>query len=462
MSERLLMCAYIFPPLAGAGVYRTLKFVKYLPSCGVEPVVLSADDPDWYMTDTNGVLAGDIPAGIEVHRVKSRRTLIVIRAACATALKAVRLLRPAPSAEASGPAGEALGTPSGPSLRLRILQRHSVPDEQVGWTEPATAEGLRIVKAAPGVDCLYASGPPFSALVVGARLKERTGLPFVVDFRDAWTGNPVLMKGLSQWALARNFEIEARVIEAADVLIGVAPGIIDYYRATYPGHAHKLRLLTNGYDPDDFCGIESVPPSDRLVFSHVGELSSTRDPSTLLTALASVKKANPDTNVRMQFVGYRDPRLAVGMDRQIAKLGLESVVRCQGPMPHDEAIRVMRSSHVLVFQSAFKSDDPVLGRTYPGKIFEYMAAGRPILAIVPEGPSAELVLQSGCGWRVDPSDTRAATRVLNEIVHSWKSTGTLPACHPELERYERRSIARELASIVAELVQPAANKERSL
>lgn len=442
----LLMIAYCFPPLAGAGVFRTLKLVKYLPSNDVVPYVIAADDATWPIMDPS--LVAQVPSGIRVDRAAPRQTLERMQAAYALVRRAKRLF-------ARGRRGilEPVPDPSsGRPLRRRVQDRFLIPDEKRYWFKPAVAASMRALDQIEGDVCLYSTGPPHTDLIVGLEVKKRTGLPWIVDFRDAWAGNPVYMDGLAPAVRARHLEMERAVVANADAVLAVAPGILESLRAAHPEHAAKMRLLMNGFDPEDFAAVPGAPPPDRLVFSHIGELYPTRDPSALIRAFGIAHERRPDLSIQLRFVGHRDWVVAARMDALAGELGLSDLIAITPPVAHAEAIRAMKESHVLVFQSAFRTGDSEVGRTYPGKLFEYMAAGRPVLGVVPGGEAARLIDETGCGWWRSPADVSGLADLIVQIADRWSSGEPLLACAPNLGGHDRREIARELADIVRSLI----------
>lgn len=442
----LVMIAYCFPPLGGAGVFRTLKLVKYLPANGVTPSVIAADDDTWPIIDAG--LLEQVPKGVRVERVAPSGTLERMQAL-------YRIARSSASARGEGPSVAVdftSGQPTRRPLRRRVMDRLLVPDEKKYWIRPAIAATMRSLDRIEGDVCLYSTGPPHTDHVVALEVKRRTGLPWIADFRDAWAGNPVYMDGLSSPVRARHLGMERAVVENADIVLAVAPGILESLKAAHPQHVGKMRLLTNGFDPEDFTDVAGSPPTDALMLSHVGELYPTRDPSALLRAVNEARQRRPDLPIRLRFVGHRDPVIAARMDALIVQLGLTDIVTAVPPVAHSDAIRLMKESHVLVFQSAFRPGDAETGRTYPGKIFEYMAAGRPVLGIVPGGEAARLIDDVGCGWWRSPDDVPGLVDLIVELGDRWSRGESLLACEPDLRAFDRRETARAIADIVRDLV----------
>lgn len=450
LSKRdLLMIAYIFPPLAGAGVYRTLKFAKYLPELAVRPTVLCAEDPDWYMLDETGELAAQIPDDVTVHRIAPTQGLVHLK----HVYRGVRQLGAArpPAPARPGPEAVAAAGTRTSGLKRRMLDRFAIPDEQRFWIKPATRRALEIAQDLPRRSCIYSSVPPFSAHLVALEVKRRTGLPWIADFRDAWAGNPVLMRGLSGTVRARHAQLEARVVAEADAVLAVAPGVAESLRRAHPSAAEKIVLLTNGFDPEDLAGLEGPPPTDRFVIAHVGELSRTRVPAAFLEALGRVRVSRPGASIEARFIGYRDPAVAAEMARLVAANCLGDAIVVRGAVPHAEALKAMREAHVLLMQSAFGTTDSPIGQTYPGKLFEYMASGRPVLAVVPDGATAKLIDDTGCGWWREPGDVAGVTSLLESLVDRWRAGTPLLEGTPDMARFDRRTLTAELAEIVGRL-----------
>jgi len=276
-------------------------------------------------------------------------------------------------------------------------------------------------------------------MLLGLWLKRRTGLPLVVDFRDPWTlFYPELARGL-RFRIDRHFEKKV-LAEADAVICNHEPMKADFERIE-PHCRGKCEVIPNGYDPRDFAA--PAPPIDQHVLAHVG-IAWEQSPHPVLKALSALHDNGALPAVfRLRFLGGLPP----SSFKMIGELGLEDVVQVEPRIAHAPAVKAMRSAGCLLLLLVESSAG---GKWYPGKLFEYMASGRPVLCVSPEGIAAELVRKSGCGVAVSPDD---ATRLENLLAELTSSPEGFEAKHynPQadvLARYDRRKQAGRLAAVM--------------
>jgi glycosyltransferase involved in cell wall biosynthesis len=413
---KILLVSLYFPPAGGGGVQRPLKFAAHLPALGIETHVLAPDDPKWVHRDD------DLrpPTQAWVHRV--------------------RFLGPGgrkPAEELHGKQGlERVSTQAG-LLARRLL----VPDASVSWVLTATPAAIRIVRREK-IDAVITTSPPGSVHLIGAAVKRATGARWIADLRDSLLAHPhrradstpARLKERSSHSVAR------LVARSADAIVCVSDAIADEARVLDP----KGRVVTiaNGCDFDDFAGLE-YRPAPRFRITHTGSFFGKRSPRPFLSALAGT-----GLDVVARFVG--DFRAA---DREWAeKLGLEDRLELLPFTTRRRALELQRDSEalLLLIPEAGGRGRGVLS----GKVFEYLAAERPILAAVPpDGAAAELLRESGAGVVVAPDDVEAMRVALAELESRFRA-GSLDGTtlSPELkERLSRRSRAEELAELLRDL-----------
>jgi glycosyltransferase involved in cell wall biosynthesis len=413
---KVLLVSLYFPPAGGGGVQRPLKFATHLPALGIETHVLAPDDPKWVHRDDDLRL----PTQAWVHRV--------------------RFLGPGgrkPAEELHGLQGlERLSRQTG-LLARRLL----VPDASVSWVLTATPAAIRLVRA-ERVDAVITTSPPGSVHMIGAAVKRATGARWVADLRDSLVAHPHRRDDSAAARLKeRSAQSVARLVaRSADAIVCVSDAIAEEARALDP----KGRVVTiaNGCDFDDFAGFE-YRPAPRFRITHTGSFFGRRTPRPFLSALAE-----SGLDVTARFVG--DFRAA---DREWAdKLGLGDRLELHPFTTRRHALELQRNSEALLL---LIPDAGGRGRgVLSGKVFEYLAAERPILAAVPpDGAAAELLQESGAGVVVAPDDEEAIGAVLAQLESRYRA-GTLDgtALSPELkERLSRRARAEELAELLRSL-----------
>ena len=382
----VLLVSFYFPPAGGGGVQRPLKLAQYLPALGIETHVLAPDDPQWIHRD-DGLR---LPTHAWVHRA--------------------RYLGPGgrrPAEELHGKEGVArLAT------QARLFGRRAlVPDENVPWNITAIPAAIRIVRE-HGIDAVITTSPPNSIHLVGAAVKRVTGAAWLADLRDSPVAHPHRRaESAAVRAKEKVDEAVAKLIaRQADAIACVSDAIADEVRRYEP--RGRVVTISNGSDFDDFAGLEYIP-GDRLRLTHTGSFFGKRDPRPFLQALHD---SGVDAVVR--FLG--DFRSA---DREWAEqLDLGDRLELIPYAPRATSLALQRDSDalLLLIPDAGGRGKGVLS----GKVFEYIAAGRPILAAVPpDGAAAALIRESGAGVVAAPDDVDALRAALVELDRRFHNGG---------------------------------------
>ena len=417
---RALLIAFFFPPAGGGGVQRPLKLSEHLPQLGIETHVLAPDDPKWIHRDPGRT----VPEAAIVHRA--------------------HYLGP----RGRRPAEELYGTEGLERLARKLTltpRRFLVPDLFMPWALTAIPAARKLVRQ-EGIDVVITTSPPDSIHLIGAAVKQATGVRWVADLRDSLVAHPytrterrlVRMKGRVQAQVGR------LVASRADAVVGVTGTIAEEMRSL--NTALRVVAIPNGADFDDFAGL-AYRPDGRLRITHTGSFFAGRDPRPFLRALAEA-----DESVVARFVGdFRatDRAWAAGLD-------LGDRLEVQAYLPHRVSLSLQRDSEALLL---LLPDTGARSQDVPSaKLFEYLAAGRPILAAVPpDGAAAQLVDEAGAGIVVAPDDPAAIRSALDELVSRWRA-GTLeiPALEPALRaRIDRFARSAEFASLLREVTSPA-------
>jgi len=410
---KVLLVTLYWPPAGGGGVQRPLKIATHLPALGIETHVLAPDDSKWVHTDDEL----EPPTQAWVHRAryvgpKGRR----------------------PADELHGTKGLERASKHAALFGRRLL----VPDENVAWNLTAIPAAIRLVREEQ-IDVVITTSPPNSLHLVGAAVKRITGVRWVADLRDSLTAHPhrrtesaaVRAKEQSQRLIAK------LVARSADAIVAAADAIADEAKTLEP--RGDVVTIANGCDFDDFVGLDYTP-GERFRITHTGSFFGRRDPRPFLTALA---ESGVDAVAR--FVGDFRPG-----DREFAEgLGLGDRLELHPFLPRRQALALQRNSEalLLLIPDAGGRGKGVLS----GKIFEYLASERPVLAAVPpDGAAAELIREAGAGV-VAPSDDPAALRAALEELVSRFQAGSLDGAplSPDLRRrLDRRARVEELADLL--------------
>ena len=411
---KVLLVTMYFPPAGGGGVQRPLKLATHLPTLGIETHVLAPDDPKWLHRDEEL----RPPTQAFVHRA--------------------RYLGPKarlPSEELRGLTGVDLALAQARLAGRRLL----LPDASVTWAPTAIPAAVRIVRN-EGIDAIITTSPPLSMNLIGASVKKLTGVPWIADQRDSLVLNADRrFERRTVQAKEKALERVVRLVaNNADGIVAVSEAIADELRGFDP--SGPVRVIPNGCDFDDFAGLEYTP-GDRFRITHTGSFFGQRNPRAFLSALAS----SGLDDVVARFVGdFRS------VDREwVEELDLGDRLELLDYLPHRRALELQRDSEanlLLLPEAAGR------GKVVPsGKIFEYLAAERPILAAVPtDGAAAKLVRETGAGIVVGPEDEKGIREALVGLHARWKAghLGDGYLTDDERNRLSRKTRVEELAELL--------------
>ncbi len=448
--KRVLFVSYYFPPMGGPGVQRSAKFVKYLPAQGYDPVVVTA-----HRRTLNVDREFQLDHSLEADVAGARR---------------VEVRDPR-----QGFPGSALASQGVFKISWFLLYP-LLWDPQVMWSLAALRPTVRAA-ARSRCSLVYTSLAPFSSAIIGHVVSKRLGVPWVADLRDLWTDDarPFYPSGVHYKAL-RAFE--HRVLSRATLIIVNTPGAARLLRRSLgPPASGRIRVLPNGFDADDFPPARRSRRPDRFTLVHVGAFArdigrrpsrlgrwvpseideSARTPRYLFEALRRFFQAHPDakpvTTVRLVGYLHDDVRLLA------RRFELDDCVEATGYLPHDRALEEMsRAAVLLLLQQTYAEARREM--TYvPAKLYEYLASGRPILALVPPGDTRDLVRRAGAGEVVAPTNPTEIADAISTLYTEWKAGEPPRRGESEfVRRFERRALTRKLADYFREAEQVYAEK----
>lgn len=431
MTKRCLVLTYEFPPAGGGGVQRVAKFCRFLPQNGWEPHVVTATLIPGRPTDDS--LVSDV-AGVAVRRTPHRHVATAVSRAIAP-LKGAMKRGSGPGSGAEQPAAPSADLAK-PSLSSRIARWVATPDDAVLWKGPAVRAAYAIGKAQQ-VDVVIASGPPYSVLVAGEKVAKLLGVPFVADMRDGWSTSPVLSLPTP---LHRAFSksLEKRVMRRTAAVTCATPAIAEEARSW---GAHGIEVLPNGFDDEDL-PVHAPDASAPLHLAFMGKMFfGHSDPTTVFEAFAKLSGVAADA--RLTIVGAWPEQV----EQMAASLGIADRVTFQPYLPHREALELVASADVGL---VIVADRPGAEGTTPGKLYEYLGIGLPVLFVGPSrGFAVELIGSTHSGVCVSPGDVDAIASAITAFTEH-KRAGT-PLAHTDADqvaRYSRRGQAAMLADIL--------------
>ena len=437
MKRKVLIIAYRFPPAGGGGVQRTLKFVKYLPLFGWEPVVLTVKP--WGLELRDDTMLQEIPKDIKIYRTFALDPIKIHQLFKQMQQKKDNLCSAIHDKESSK---------RDPLRAIKdIIHLVSIPDTEVGWFPFAVLRGKKIIDT-ENIDCIYSTSGPYTCHLVALCLKQWTNSPWVADFRDPWTQHQFASyRFKTRLKIEENMEL--RILKTADRVVTVTKPFADGFSHKYHQVSRdKFNVITNGYDANDFSSILSVSQrSHKFTIVHTGSFFALRTPKYFLKALRLLLDETPllKEDIEVVFAG----RLEASDKRIIHDLGLEDVVKLMCYVSHQEAISLLSNSDMILLILANTESS-----VYPGKIFEYMAIGKPVLTLAPtDGIAAALIRKTKTGVVVNSEDVTAIKNEIRKMYEQYKE-GIL-AINPDLSiirQYERKALTKDLAVILNEVV----------
>lgn len=373
--KRVLIITYYWPPNGGAGVYRWLKLSKLLPEHGWQPVIYTPENPE-VVADDPGLLK-DVRADIEVVKRPITEPFNLYKRFTGRSTKEKVQV---------GFLNEKKQGGWKEDLALWVRSNFFIPDARVWWVRPSVKFLKEYLREHP-VDAIVTTGPPHSMHLIGLELKRALGVKWIADFRDPWTDIDFYAQlKLTSWADAKHKRLEGEVLREADQVLTVSWHWADDLRKLGAGN---VEVVTNGYDPDD---LPSPPEPVDEAFSlvHIGSLSPTRNAPELWAALKMICGEDPAfaAKFKLRFVGPVDHTIAESVEHA----GLGAHLERTGRVTHEEAMRHMQRARVLLL---LVNDTPNLLGILPGKLFEYVSTGRPILGIGPTEGDVSRVLDRG-------------------------------------------------------------------
>ncbi|MFN3840670.1 MAG: glycosyltransferase family 4 protein [Cyclobacteriaceae bacterium] len=432
MSKQVLIITYYWPPSGGSGVQRWLKFVKYLPQFGWEPVVFTPENPSFEVKDES--LLNNIPHEAEVIKLPIWEPYSVY-----SRLTGFFTGKKVQSADFVTTGRKSLFQ----SLAAFIRGNVFIPDPKIFWKRPAVKFLNDFIKHNP-IRVVVTTGPPHSMHLIGLALKKKNpSIKWIADFRDPWSQWDLLdTLAITPLVRARHRQLEQQVLAHADCVVTVTPRYVTWFKAL---GAHKTVLITNGYDEDDFAGLQ-YSKGERFTIRHLGVVDELRDPRPFMLAAKEIFSENPDFfySLSIEFVGNVNSAFKtwVESDEVLAKI---TTFRKQ--VPHHQLVEVYNQTDALLLVLA---NSAIAEGNIPGKLFEYLGSTRPIVGIGPEGGDASAILaKTGAGVVIERHNLPAIKQHLLRLFSDWKNgAGHRPT---GVELYSRKALTADLASLLNSL-----------
>lgn len=422
MSKKVLVITYYWPPAGGIAVQRWLKFCKYLGEYGWEPIVYTVSNGHYQLTDNS--MLKDVGAN-----------LTVIKRPVWEPYKLYQLFSKQKKVNVNpGEITPNEGSSLGKKISIWVRSNFFVPDARKFWIRPSIKFLSEYLKENP-VDAIVSTGPPHSAHLIALGLKKKNNIPWLADFRDPWTTMDYYQElSLTPWADRKHHRLEKEVLTTADTISVVSSGM----KEEFEGKRRKeVVVITNGFDASDFSG-ESPRLLNEFSLVHIGSFQSRINPVGLWKALRELKDQSHPliAKLKIKLTGS----VASDVIQSIKDNGLEEFLSLSIFQPHDEAIRQMKNAAVLLL-CVFEQNKFIV----TGKIFEYLAANRPILFLgSKDGDAARIILETETGPVFTRNEVAAIKNHLIVLFEQFER-GELKLKSNRSEKYSHRMLAKQVA-----------------
>jgi glycosyltransferase involved in cell wall biosynthesis len=422
---KVLLITYYWPPAGGSGVQRWLKFVKYLPSFDVTPVVYTVKDPNYAIEDES--LLSEVSSDIQVIRE--------------SIWEPNSILSKFNPKEQQKSAGFIDPDPSFLGRQIQYVRANFfIPDARKFWIKPSVKKLTPFVLK-NDIDVVITTGPPHSLHIIGAELKKRTGVKWLADFRDPWTNIDYFHSlPLTQKAKESHYQMETMVLEQADAVTVVGKSMKEEF-SDRNDHVH---VLTNGFD--ETSQAEEVLLDKKFSICHIGMMNADRNPLILWQALQELTEESADfkKDLVVKLIGKCDQEVY----QRVSDFGLTNHVSFVAYVPHKDVLRFQRSAQVLLLAV---NNVPSSKSLITGKIFEYLQSQRPVIGIGPvDGDLAAILNETGAGQVVDFEDLFSLKQLISKYYSLYRS-GKLKVQARNIDRYHRKHLTKDLAGILKSL-----------
>lgn len=436
MSKKVLVITYYWPPAGGGGVQRWVKFVKYMRTFGWEPIVLTVENGEYPVIDQS--MGKELPDDIQVIKAPIIEPYTWYRAL--TGKKKDSKIDPNFLSQ-----GKKLSWSD--KIAVWVRGNFFIPDARVFWVRPAVKVVERFMQN-HGVDAIISTGPPHTCHLIAEKIVRKTDLPWIVDYRDPWTQIDFFEDlGLTSWARNVHQSMEKRILDRCSAIITVGKTMASDLE-TITSNQNKV-VITNGFDDTDRPDNQAILDQEFSI-TYIGTMNDSRNPIILWETLAMLKEENHEITklLKVKLVGKPEPVVK----HSISKYGVEEFVDFCGYVAHEDAIQYQNSARILLLIINNTSNNKSI---LTGKIFEYMASGRPILCIGPkDGDAADILQDSGYSSIFDYQDKEGIKSYLLHKYHEFKlGVPSNDVTNQEkINQYSRKSLTGKLVNVLNQIV----------
>ncbi len=424
--KNVLFIIYYFPPMGGSGVQRPLKFAKYLKEFGWNPIILCPEPGAYQFFDES--LEKELDSlNLEIHRVKAKTPFHKL---------------------GGGKKRTGLITGFFANALRRISKLFYFPDNKKGWIEPAIQKGVELLEYKK-IDLIFSTAPPFSNHVIAQKLNELTQTPYILDYRDLFTGNH-FEDNESEFRKSKKLIAEKGWLKDSSGVVVLDNFAKDQIQEIVNSQTLNIETISHGFDKDDF---ESTKKSTldykegKLNWLYSGLFYEANQPDIFLNGMEKLFLKNPDLREKthLHFQGGLDSRIK----KMISILGFEDIVSDYGYIPHNISVANLLKADVLWMISNFSEN---LQQIKTGKLFEYIGTKKPVLGLVHKGESSRLLNEYKIGYHASPTELGEVTDKIGEVFLLWQEKKFTEASAELVQKYDRMKLTGELSSFFDEIM----------
>ena len=424
-KKKVLIITYYWPPAGGSGVQRWLKFSKYLRDFDIEPVIYTIDNPSYPILDKSS--ESEIPKDLEILKQAIFEPNSMLSFFGGNNKKeSAGFLNPNPTFFGS--------------IIQYIRANYFIPDARKFWIQPSV-NFLSNYLENNHIDAIITTGPPHSMHLIGLELKNKLGIKWISDFRDPWTEIDYFQQlPLTKKATKKHHDLEQEVLKKSDMVVVVG----ETMKEKFLKHTKRIKVLTNGFDTIKTSLTQEL--DQKFSITHVGLMNSDRNPTILWEVLNEISNINPDfkNDLRIKLIGGIDDAVI-----QDLKVFVHEIIERIPYLDHKDVSKYQASSQVLLLSI---NEVPSAKGIITGKIFEYLQAKRPILAIGPEDGDAAMILKNAnAGTIVGFKNKTALKATILNLYEDYKE-GVLFVKSVNIEQYHRKNITSQLAEVIKKVV----------
>ncbi|WP_298263977.1 glycosyltransferase family 4 protein [uncultured Lutibacter sp.] len=426
--KKVLIITYYWPPAGGSGVQRWLKFVKYFRDFNIEPIVYTIANPNYPIIDDT--LINEIPKDIEILRKPIWEPNNFLSYFGKKKTESSGFLNPNPSF---------IG-----KIIQYIRANFFVPDARVFWVNPSV-KYLKKYLSKNKVEVIITTGPPHSLHLIGLKLKQQLKVKWIADFRDPWTEIDYFHQlPFSNRILKKHHKLEEEVLKTADNVMVVGNTMKDNYRK----FIKNISVITNGFDDEFTNKNNEVQLDSKFSITHVGLLNADRNSKTLWKVLSEICRENVQfkKDLEVKLIGKVD----ISVTQKILEFGLTKKVNIINYITHNEVVQFQKKAQVLLL---LVNNVPSAKGILTGKIFEYLNAKRPVLAVAPlDGDLAEILKSTQAGFVVDFEDEIGLKNQLLKLYKEFKK-GSLKIHSKNIEQFHRRELTKKVSELIEQITE---------